>query len=236
MSDGAPAEQPGGLAGGRGPRRRLVRLAAAALVIIALLAVGLAGLWLVARGPAGSAGPTVSTGASASPRASATAAAVPLTHVHLSGSGYGIAFDHPSDWLTVPFVLFELVAYTNGDPNHVVDQGRCCYLEPAQFLVGISASMATPMDMGIYSSNAPAGAVVRSVGDWLVVKLDMPITSGQTTIDVHTLWLIGRPGQGQRVYSVSAIFRGPNLATMQAQMDAFVTSITLDPEPAASPS
>jgi len=54
-------------------------------------------------------------------------------------------------------------------------------------------------------------------------------------VDVHTYWMIGRPGPGETLYSISAIFRGPDLAPMQAQVDAFVDSIKLDPKAAASP-
>jgi hypothetical protein len=55
-------------------------------------------------------------------------------------------------------------------------------------------------------------------------------------VDVHTYWMIGRPGPGETIYDISAIFRGPNLAPMQAQVGAFVDSITPDPKPAAGPS
>ena len=48
--------------------------------------------------------------------------------------------------------------------------------------------------------------------------------------------MIGRPGPGETIYDISAIFRGPNLAPMQAQVGAFVDSITPDPKPAAGPS
>jgi hypothetical protein len=48
--------------------------------------------------------------------------------------------------------------------------------------------------------------------------------------------MIGRPGPGETINSVSTIFRGPDLTPMQAQVEAFVDSIKLDPEPAASPS
>jgi hypothetical protein len=76
---------------------------------------------------------------------------------------------------------------------------------------------------------------VRSVGDWLVVKETIS-TQPSDFVDVHTYWMIGRPGPGETIYDISAIFRGPNLAPMQAQVGAFVDSITPDPKPAAGPS
>jgi len=152
-----------------------------------------------------------------------------LIHRHISGQGFGLSFDYPSDWHDVGYPYFFLAAYTNGDDSALVP--ICCHLNPNQLAVSIAYGGAVPVDIGGFKSPE---FDVRSVGDWLVVRQTMPATPSNF-VDVHTLWLIGRPG-GDRVYSISAIFRGPNLAPMEAQVDAFVDSIKLDPKPAASPS
>jgi hypothetical protein len=124
-----------------------------------------------------------------------------------------------------------LVAYfTNGDAGAIVP--TCCHLNPNQLAVGISMGSAVPVDIGAFKSPE---SDVKSVGDWLVVKQTIPAIASDF-VDVHTYWMIGRSGPGERLYSVSAVFRGPDLAPMQAQVEAFVDSIKLDPEPAASPS
>jgi hypothetical protein len=156
-----------------------------------------------------------------------------LIHVHLTGLGRtktdGIAFDYPADWHVVaPF--FSLAGYTNGDANALVP--TCCHLAPNQLAVSISTSAAVPFDMGALSS---PGFDIRSVGDWLVAKQTIPVQPSDF-VDVHTYWSIGRPGPDETVYSISAIFRGPDLAPMQAQVDAFVGSIKLDPEATPRPS
>jgi hypothetical protein len=148
-----------------------------------------------------------------------------LIHRHLSGSGYGISFDYPADWQVVPG--FMLAYFTNGDVDTVAP--TCCHLNPNQLAIGVSAGSSVPVDIGTY--NAP-GADIKRIDDWLVIKQTMAATP--SSFDAHTLWLIGRPG-GETVYSVSAIFRGPDLVPMQAQVEAFVDSIKLDPEPTPSP-
>jgi hypothetical protein len=172
------------------------------------------------------------TAATPSPSPSPTAAPAAdtspaLIHRHLSGSGYGISFDYPADWQVVPGP-FMLAYFTNGDAGSVAP--TCCHLNPNQLAIGISAGSSVPVDIGTYK--AP-GADIKRVDDWLVIKQTM--AAAPSSFDAHTLWLIGRPG-GETVYSVSAIFRGPDLAPMQAEVEAFVDSIRLDPEPTASPS
>jgi hypothetical protein len=92
--------------------------------------------------------------------------------------------------------------------------------------------MSTPIDMGTLSSPE---LEIKHVGDWLVASETIPAQPSDF-VDVQAVWLIGRSGPGATVYSISAIFRGPNLAAMEAEVDAFVASITLDPEPTPSPS
>jgi hypothetical protein len=141
----------------------------------------------------------------------------------------GIAFDYPTDWHVVAPSFF-LASYTNGDGSALVP--TCCHLAPDQLAVSISTSVAVPVDMDALSS---PGFDIKSIGDWLVARQTIP-TEPSDFVDVHTYWLIGRPGPSETVYAISAIFRGPNLAPMEAEVDAFVDSIRLDPEPAASPS
>ena len=170
--------------------------------------------------------PTPTATQTAAPTATPTPA---LLHVHLSGTGYGLSFDYPSDWHLVPF--FFLASYTNGDILALIP--TCCHLDPNQLAVSISSGGGgVPVDIGGFKSPE---FDVKAVGDWLVVKESIPVVPPDL-IDVHTYWMIGRPGAGETIYAVSAIFRGPDLAPMQAQVDAFVDSIKLDPKPAASPS
>jgi hypothetical protein len=154
--------------------------------------------------------------------------------VHVVGTcqpariGNRLSFYCPADWHVVPF--FFLAGFTNGDSTALVP--ICCHLNPNQLAVSISTGSATPIDIGAFKSPE---SDVKSVGDWLVVKQNIP-ASPSDLVDVHTYWMIGRPGPGETINSVSTIFRGPDLTPMQAQVEAFVDSIKLDPEPAASPS
>jgi hypothetical protein len=202
-----------------------------AVGLAAVLLVALIGGLLLSARPA--VGPTASQSPTASPNQVATTPTVgptpALIYDHLSGSGYGLSFYYPADWHFVPFFFF-LAGFTNGDSTALVP--NCCHLNPNQLAVSISIRSATPIDIGAFKSPE---SDVKSVGDWLVVKQNMPAAPSDL-FDVHTYWMIGRPGPGETIYSVSAIFRGPDLAPMQAQVEAFVDSITLDPEPAASPS
>jgi hypothetical protein len=175
-------------------------------------------------GPSSVATATVAT-ATESPR---------LTHVHFTGQGGnrtdGIAFDYPSDWhVVLPY--FFLVTYTNGEASALVP--TCCHLAPSQLGVSISTSNPVPgVDMGTLTSPT---FEIKHVGDWLVAKETIPAQPSDF-VDVHAVWLIGRSGPDATIYSISAIFRGPNLAKMESEVDAFVASITLDPEASPSPS
>jgi hypothetical protein len=167
---------------------------------------------------------------SPSPTTAPTADAPPaLIHRHISGAGYGISFDYPADWHDVMPPHF-LASFTNGDDAALVP--KCCHLNPNQLGVSIATGSAAPVDIGAIRS---PGWEVKNVGDWLVGRESMPATPSNF-VDVQTYWMIGRPGPGETLYSIGAIFRGPDLAPMQAQVDAFVDSIKLDPEPTASPS
>jgi hypothetical protein len=205
----------------------LARIARAVICVALIAAAAVACKSSAAASP--SAGATSATPSPSPTAAPANSPSPALIHRHLSGSGYGISFDYPADWQAVPMPL--LLAYlTNGDAGAIVP--TCCHLNPNQLAVGISMGSAVPVDIGAFK--APESDV-KSVGDWLVVKQTMPAIASDF-VDVHTYWMIGRQGPGERLYSVSAVFRGPNLAPMQAQVEAFVDSIKLDPEPTASSS
>jgi hypothetical protein len=156
-----------------------------------------------------------------------------LIHVHLTGQGRnqtdGIAFDYPSDWHVV-LPAFFVASYTNGDASALIP--TCCHLAPNQLAVSISTSTTPATDMGALSS---PGFDISRVGDWLVARQTIP-TQPSDLVDLHTYWLIGRPGLYETVYAISAIFRGPELAPLEAEVDAFIASITLDPEPTPTPS
>ncbi|HEX7490284.1 MAG TPA: hypothetical protein VF337_01105 [Candidatus Limnocylindrales bacterium] len=159
--------------------------------------------------------------------------ALRLIHVHLTGQGPtqtdGISFDYPSDWHDVVPNFF-IVTYTNGDAGALYP--KCCHLAPNQLAVSVTTSTPAPgVDMGALTS--PTWETKR-VGDWLVAREMMPAQPSDF-IDVHAFWMIGRRGPDGTIYSISAVFRGPNLAAMEAEVDAFVASITLDPEPTPSP-
>jgi hypothetical protein len=220
-----PLLEPGGAAV-RGSARAFRSAIVVALISAAVLACS-------SPAPA-SPSPIVTSAPSPTPTATPTAAptAVPtpaLIHRHLSGNGYGLSFDYPADWNPVPF--FFLASFTNGDILALIP--TCCRLRPNQLAVSISCcSGAVPIDLAGFK---PPDFDVRSVGDWLVVQQMMP-ADPSNFVDVHEYWIIGRLGPEEAIYSISAIFRGPDLAPMQAQVDAFVDSIVLDPRPAASPS
>jgi hypothetical protein len=203
------------------------------LTVVTLVAVA-AGACASFSGASGTSPASTGTGSSPSAIAPGTAAteAPRLVHVHITGLGstgdFGIAFDYPSDWHVVPSL--SLASYTNGDASALLP--TCCRLNPNQLAVSVTTGTASPVDMGAYRS---PGFDVRSVGDWLVVKETMP-AQPSNLVDVHTYWMIGRPGPGETIYSVSAIFRGPDLAPLEAEVDAFVDSIRLDPVTAAIPS
>ncbi|MFI5259916.1 MAG: hypothetical protein ACHQ01_09970 [Candidatus Limnocylindrales bacterium] len=210
------------------------------LIVMALVAVAAAACATSAgsNGPSAALteaqpSPSVTAPATAATESPAATASPRLIHVHLTGQGpnrdSGIAFEYPSDWHVV-LPAFFLASYTNGDGRALFP--TCCHLNPNQLAVSITTGTAVPVDMGALSS---PGFDITSVGDWLVAKQTIP-TQPSDFVDVHTYWLIGRPGTGQTVYGISAIFRGPDLAPMEAEVDAFVDSIRLDPEPAASPS
>jgi len=209
-----------------GQRRSAVAVAVGALGALTLAAI------LVANSPIGSPAATPNGTAQAQPTAaptllrSAGQTAAPLIHVH--DSGLRISYDYPSDWLSLP-AGFGPGGWTNGDPSNVANP--CCTLAPNQFLVGIVGFTL----QGDVASYRPDGAEVRLVQDWIVVKVDMPITDG-SAIDVHTYWTIARPGLYNQAIGVSALFRGPGLAAMEAMMEEFVATIALDAAPSAGPS
>ncbi len=158
-----------------------------------------------------------------------TSPTLALIHRHLSGTGWGISFDYPSDWHEVTPAFFP-ASFTNGDDAALYPV--CCHLNPNQLAVSITTGSAGPVDIGSFRSPE---FDVKSVGDWIVVKEMIPVVPPDL-IDEHPYWMIGRAGPGETLYDISAILRGPDLAPMEVQVDALVDSIRLDPETAASPS
>jgi hypothetical protein len=216
-------------------RQRGIRAGSAvAMALVAVVVAGCAGATATAEPGATQTATQHSAVATAQPTAAATAPA--LVHEHISsaevGGGTGISFDHPAQWASVPFLF--LRNYTNGDPSALYP--TCCHLQPNTFAASLTTSSAVPVDMAQFAPGSSAsGWDVRTVGDWLVAWQTMA-TQPSDLVDVHLYWMIGRPGPGKTIYKISAIFRGPDLAPMEAPVEAFVDSIVLDPEPTPNPS
>lgn len=220
----------------------------------------LVALLLAACSPTPSPSPNVTTGPllsppptpTLSPTASQTASSITR---HLSVSG--IELDYPSDWSVMDqgwpttgmgqtLAIIGTLPWGSCAPSDL----NCHYqlrLDPGQITVEIGTLLLvadnicdlgrTRSDLvGRGPSDPPATGSLTRVDGRPAVRTDYAV--GQADYyhsDEWRDWLIAAPGTTTTGYTINAMYRGPDLETLRAELDQLVASVRLGPSTAGNP-
>lgn len=171
-----------------------------------------------------------------------TTGGAPLSTYHADG----LRFDYPAEWTLTPsstvFGARRIVAFVGTgdgaaecDPAAIPSGGgeRLCslftpHLAPGQVVLEIVVDDTTPWQPAAWL-NPPDTARSIVVGGLPAVTGSSVVQAHKVGADVVTSWVLPSLQDMNRHYVLTAAMRGPNLAGLQAQIDALIASVTFDP-------
>jgi hypothetical protein len=125
----------------------------------------------------------------------------------------------------------QAIAYLNVADDPMAN-GRCCTLPDNAFF--LTVTLLDRPDFDVQAAPMPTGSTEQMVGGYLVVEEPMAVEPNTSGYDTHLYFLVGQPGLGHLHLEISAVFKGPNVTPLEAQVRAFVRSLSIAPDPSAS--
>ncbi len=155
----------------------------------------------------------------------------------------GLAFEYPAGWRvfhhqelsTASSLIAELSTVDVPEPCSTTPvqgggtQVSCSAryrLQPDTLVVRVSANGWPSFNILDPLPAAARPLVVGGLPAYVEVGLPVDPATGADTV---VTWTLARPGSVDNYYTISAALRGPDIATMRAQLDALVASLRFDP-------